>query len=98
MALQRFASLATGVLRSSDLVGRLGGEEFAMVMGRTTLETATEVAERLRTAVAESDESFPTGLSMTVSMGMTVCRPGDTASEMLKRADLALYQIGRAHV
>lgn len=92
MALQRFASLATGVLRSSDLVGRLGGEEFAMVMGRTTLETATEVAERLRTAVAETDESFPTGLSMTVSMGMTVCRPGDTASEMLKRADLALYR------
>ena len=92
MALQRFASLATGVLRSSDLVGRLGGEEFAMVMGRTTLDTATEVAERLRTAVAETDESFPTGLSMTVSMGMTVCRPGDTASEMLKRADLALYR------
>jgi diguanylate cyclase (GGDEF)-like protein len=92
MALQRFASLATGVLRSSDLVGRLGGEEFAMVMGRTTLETATEVAERLRTAVAETDESFPTGLSMTVSMGMTGCRPGDTASEMLKRADLALYR------
>lgn len=92
MALQRFASLVTGVLRSSDLVGRLGGEEFAIVMGRTTLETATEVAERLRTAVAETDETFPTGLSMTVSMGMTVCRPGDTASEMLKRADLALYR------
>ncbi|CAJ0797050.1 hypothetical protein LMG19083_02956 [Ralstonia psammae] len=92
MALQRFASLATSVLRSSDLVGRLGGEEFGMVMGRTTLETATEVAERLRTAVAETDENFPTGLSMTVSMGMTVCRPGDTASEMLKRADLALYR------
>lgn len=91
MALQRFASLATGVLRSSDLVGRLGGEEFAVVMGRTTLQTATEVAERLRVAVAETDETFPTGLSMTVSMGMTVCRPGDTALEMLKRADLALY-------
>nr|WP_311527799.1 diguanylate cyclase [uncultured Ralstonia sp.] len=92
MALQRFASLATGVLRSSDLVGRLGGEEFAMVMGRTALDTATEVAERLRAAVAETDETFPTGLSMTVSMGMTVCRPGDTALEMLKRADLALYR------
>ncbi|MCO5399855.1 diguanylate cyclase [Ralstonia soli] len=92
MALQRFASLATGVLRSGDLVGRLGGEEFAIVMGRTTLDAATEVAERLRAAVAETDESFPTGLSMTVSMGMTLCRPGDTASEMLKRADLALYR------
>ena len=92
MALQRFASLATGVLRSSDLVGRLGGEEFAIVMGRTTLAIATEVAERLRAAVAETDENFPTGLSMTVSMGMTLCRPGDTASEMLRRADLALYR------
>lgn len=92
MALQRFASLATGVLRSSDLVGRLGGEEFAIVMGRTTLEEATEVAERLRTAVAEPDENFPTGLTMTVSMGMTSHRASDTASEMLKRADLALYR------
>ncbi|CAJ0775196.1 hypothetical protein LMG7141_00335 [Ralstonia condita] len=92
MALQRFASLATGVLRSSDMVGRLGGEEFAIVMGRTTLEAATEVAERLRTAVAETDESFPTGLSVTVSMGMTARRPGDTASEMLRRADQALYR------
>lgn len=92
MALQRFASLATGVLRSSDLVGRLGGEEFAVVMSRTTLEAAAEAAERLRAAVAEPDESFPTGLAMTVSMGMTACRSGDTASEMLKRADLALYR------
>jgi len=92
LALQRFASLATSVLRSSDLVGRLGGEEFAIVMGRTTLEAAAEAVERLRAAVAESDETFPTGLTMTVSMGMTACRPGDTASEMLKRADLALYR------
>jgi diguanylate cyclase (GGDEF)-like protein len=92
MALQRFASLATGALRSGDLVGRLGGEEFAVVMGRTTLEEATEVAERLRAAVAEPDENFPTGLTMTVSMGMTGYRTGDTASEMLKRADLALYR------
>ena len=92
LALQRFASLATSVLRSSDLVGRLGGEEFAVVMGRTTLEAGAEAAERLRAAVAESDETFPTGLTMTVSMGMTACRPGDTASEMLKRADQALYR------
>ncbi|ANA32685.1 sensor domain-containing diguanylate cyclase [Ralstonia mannitolilytica] len=92
LALQRFASLATGVLRSSDMVGRLGGEEFAIVMGRTTLDAATEVAEQLRASVAETDDSFPTGLSMTVSMGMTARRPGDTASEMLKRADLALYR------
>jgi diguanylate cyclase (GGDEF)-like protein len=92
LALQRFASLATGVLRSSDMVGRLGGEEFAIVMGRTTLDAATEVAEQLRASVAETDDNFPTGLSMTVSMGMTARRPGDTASEMLKRADLALYR------
>lgn len=92
MALQRFASLATGVLRSSDMIGRLGGEEFAIVMGRTTLDAATEVAEHLRAAVAETDSTFPTGLSMTVSMGMTLRRSGDTASEMLKRADLALYR------
>jgi diguanylate cyclase (GGDEF)-like protein len=92
LALQRFASIATSVLRSSDLIGRLGGEEFAIVMSRTTLDAATEVVERLRTAVAEVDETLPSGLVMTVSLGMTACRAGDAASEMLKRADLALYR------
>ncbi|MFV8630546.1 diguanylate cyclase [Ralstonia pseudosolanacearum] len=92
LALQRFASLATSVMRSSDLIGRLGGEEFAVVMSRTTLEEAAGVVERLRAAVAEADESLPSGLAMTVSLGMTACHPGDTASEMLRRADLALYR------
>ena len=58
----------------------------------TTLDAATEVVERLRTAVAEVDETLPSGLVMTVSLGMTACRAGDAASEMLKRADLALYR------
>ncbi|AYB50889.1 diguanylate cyclase [Ralstonia solanacearum] len=92
LALQRFASLATGVMRSSDLIGRLGGEEFAVVMSSTTLEDAAGVVERLRAIVAEADDSLPSGLTMTVSLGMTVCRSGDTASEMLRRADLALYR------
>ncbi|QWQ12872.1 sensor domain-containing diguanylate cyclase [Ralstonia pseudosolanacearum] len=92
LALQRFASLATSVMRSSDLIGRLGGEEFAVVMSRTTLEEAAGVVERLRAAVAEADESLPSGLAMTVSLGMTACHTGDTASEMLRRADLALYR------
>ncbi len=92
LALQRFASLATNVMRSSDLIGRLGGEEFAVVMSRTTLDDAAGVVERLRAAVAEPDASLPNGLAMTVSLGMTACRPGDTASEMLRRADLALYR------
>ncbi|MDO3555015.1 sensor domain-containing diguanylate cyclase [Ralstonia pseudosolanacearum] len=92
LALQRFASLATSVMRSSDLIGRLGGEEFAVVMSRTTLEEAAGVVERLRAAVAEADASLPSGLAMTVSLGMTACHPGDTASEMLRRADLALYR------
>lgn len=92
LALQRFASLATSVMRSSDLIGRLGGEEFAVVMSRTTLEEAAGVVERLRASVAEADESLPSGLAMTVSLGMTACHAGDTASEMLRRADLALYR------
>lgn len=92
LALQRFASLATSVMRSSDLIGRLGGEEFAVVMSRTTLEEAAGVVERLRAAVAEANESLPSGLAMTVSLGMTACHTGDTASEMLRRADLALYR------
>ncbi|HEV8680560.1 MAG TPA: PleD family two-component system response regulator [Stellaceae bacterium] len=93
--LRELASRAMRQVRSVDLVGRLGGEEFVVVMPETSLAGAAAVAERLRSAVAgepfvlrESGERLP----VTVSVGIAVT--GDEKESMevlLKRADDALY-------
>jgi two-component system, cell cycle response regulator len=93
--LRELAERAVRQLRSVDLVGRLGGEEFVVVMPDTSLAGAVVVAERLRLAVA--DEHFiPRGqsdtLPVTVSIGIAVTGEGpDTQDTLLKRADDALY-------
>jgi two-component system cell cycle response regulator len=81
-------------VRNVDLVGRLGGEEFVVVMPETSLGGAIVVAERLRAAVA--DEPFLQGTSvrlpLTISIGIAMTGEGsDTMETLLKRADDALY-------
>lgn len=81
-------------LRETDIIARIGGEEFAIIMPHTPLDEAEVVVNRLRTAVKlESD------LNITVSGGVTdICsKPGDS----YKRADIALYEsktLGRNQV
>lgn len=82
------------VLRSSDLLGRIGGEEFAILLPDADPEAAGAVAERLRLAVSEQDIS--TGgraIQCTVSIGVTRFLVGDGCMEhALRRADMALYR------
>ena len=93
--LRELAERAVRHVRSVDLVGRLGGEEFVVIMPETSLAGAVVVAERFRAAVA--DEPFvPRGqsekLPVTVSVGIAVTGEGsDTIDTLLKRADDALY-------
>jgi two-component system cell cycle response regulator len=93
--LRELAGRAMRQVRSVDLVGRLGGEEFVVVMPETSLSGAVVVAERLRVAVA--DEPFilqDNGgkLPITVSVGIAVTgKETDTLESLLKRADEALY-------
>jgi two-component system, cell cycle response regulator len=93
--LRQIARRALSSVRSADLVARLGGEEFAVVMPETDLVVAAAVAERLRAAVAEEPfVAAPEGIArpVTVSIGVTVARHGgDERAKMLKRADDALY-------
>jgi diguanylate cyclase (GGDEF)-like protein len=73
-------------LRSADLLGRLGGEEFVVLLPETSLDVATVVAERIRMGLAET-----TG--PTVSIGITTNRAeGDTVDTLLARADAAMYR------
>ena len=94
--LREIAERAVHQVRSVDLVGRLGGEEFVVVMPETNLGGAVVVAERLRAAVAEEPfivQSSGARLPVTVSVGiaMTGEGNGDTLESLLQRADEALY-------
>ncbi len=52
--LSRFARIATGCVRSMDWIARYGGDEFCLVMPDTSLETGTQIAERVRSAVGQA--------------------------------------------
>ena len=85
------AEMLQGV-RSVDKVGRIGGDEFAVLLPETSSDEAEALVERIRsrTLAAVTPER------VTVSFGVsTWCGKGDSASELLRRADAALYEAKR---
>ncbi|CAN7159762.1 GGDEF domain-containing protein [Massilia sp. LjRoot122] len=91
-ALVVFARTLRETLRAHETVGRLGGEEFAMVLPGTDLSGAVQAAERLRQAVREAMViTSVTPYTMTVSIGVVVLDPNETLGMGLARADHALY-------
>jgi two-component system cell cycle response regulator len=93
--LRELAARAMNCVRSVDLVARLGGEEFVVVMPETDLAIAVTVAERLRAEIAREPffvKAIGERLSVTVSVGVTAADGhDDERNKMLKRADDALY-------
>jgi two-component system cell cycle response regulator len=93
--LSELAARAVNSVRSVDLVARLGGEEFVVVMPETDLCIATAVAERLRVAVEREPFAVrgnPEKIPVTISIGVTATgSPDDAPDTMMKRADVALY-------
>jgi diguanylate cyclase (GGDEF)-like protein len=81
-------------MRSIDYFGRIGGEEFAVLMPDTALEGARVLAERLRAGIAEDQAAASDAAprSYTLSMGVAQLRPADTFHDLMQRADTALYQ------
>lgn len=96
--LKHFANVISSVARGSDITGRLGGEEFAMVLPSTSTREAIEFSDRLHhainNAVLKHNDSI---IKYTASVGLTSFEPGASVSidELLARADLALYQAKR---
>jgi diguanylate cyclase (GGDEF)-like protein len=85
------------VLRGHDVVGRIGGEEFAVTLAQCDGETAARIADRLRvgaerTAVAAGELSIRFTLSVGVS---SLAAETDTLQSLLERADTALYEAKR---
>lgn len=92
-AIKMVAATLANCVRPFDLVGRWGGDEFVAIIARVELWQLYAIAERLRLLVQQSP--IRTGartLGVTISIGATLVRPGDTADTVLARADELLYR------
>ena len=95
-ALQLVAQRCGDVMRASDTVGRLGGDEFLALLPETTLEGANHVAEKLRSALAEPYVLGDAIARMTASVGLAMFPAHGNEPETLQRAaDAALYDAKR---
>jgi len=97
VVLQQVATILRETTRESDLVGRFGGEEMAVVLADTEVGEACATAERVRRAI--DDARFPYGgesLHITVSVGTAQCLRNEPAEGMIRRADEALYAAKQA--
>lgn len=92
--LQHLASLMQNTLRDVDIPGRLGGEEFGVLLPATQLKDGVLVAERLRVAIEKNPARYEGQLIyFTASIGVTVYRQGITSvDDLFKEGDEALYQ------
>jgi len=86
------AAVLHTVTRDTDLVVRVGGEEFLLIFENTTGEVATAICERLLATVrTHSWGTLGAGLACTLSAGLAQMRPTESVSTWLARADAALY-------
>jgi len=90
---QVLGSIAREASNRGGIVGRLGGEEFAILLEGAGIDAATAHAETLRVGLARlSFETGRGGLSVTCSLGVAEAQPGESIDQLLKRADAALYE------
>lgn len=94
-SLRKLAGLMTRNLRRIDTIARIGGEEFVVLLPRTNLHEAAQVANKLRSMVEQTE--FPGGQGqpsgqLTISVGVATLREGETGADLMSRADAALYE------
>ncbi len=88
--LQELARLLQRQIRSIDIVGRWGGEEFLLICPATDLDGARSLAQKLKTLISE--HKFPVVGHCTCSLGVTAYQEGESAERLLIRVDQAMYQ------
>ena len=89
---QAIAAVAKAAATEGAIIGRLGGEEFAMLLKDRSLADGAELAEELRLRIAALRFDTDKGpMTLTCSFGVSERKPGDSIDDLLKRADVALY-------
>ncbi|WP_338029847.1 sensor domain-containing diguanylate cyclase [Gluconacetobacter takamatsuzukensis] len=93
VVLRRVASTVLAAVRDGDMVARIGGEEFAVLIIDQNPEHAIGLARRLVRAVSADSIAIPSGpiLHVTISMGIASHQPGEDHATLIERADQALY-------
>lgn len=88
--LKEFCAVVQRCIRTTDVLGRWGGEEFVLLLPNNGFFNSAQLAERIRAAIEQHE--FPGELRVTASLGLAVCQSTDTWNSWLERADQALYQ------
>ena len=92
-ALAKLAKTVRSEIRNTDMFGRLGGEEFMLLLPETLMDDAASLAERIRRAVESTMiRSGNAAISITVSAGVAQLAPKQAATDLLAEADDLLYQ------
>ena len=92
--LKTVATVLSASVRENDLVARLAGDEFVMLFSDADADTATEICERIRAAVADFDwDSMAPGLRVSVSIGVSQAVEGDTVESIMHRSDTSMYTV-----
>jgi diguanylate cyclase len=97
-----FSKKCKDSIRGDDVIARYGGEEFAIILSGANLRNALARARQICSAVAATRYATCDGnceqdyLSVTVSIGVTNFKKGDTAESLISRADKALYKAKRS--
>lgn len=95
--LREFVRAMHTQLRRGDVLGRMGGEEFAVLLPATALDDAVRLAERLRSVVIAQPVTTAAGpCAYSISGGLAAWRAGETLDRLSARADAALYDAKRS--
>lgn len=94
-ALREVARCTRETLRAHDVAGRIGGDEFALLLPDTTVKEALAVARRVAARLDEARPALPGALPLSLSVGVVRAREGENIADALQRADEALYEAKR---
>ncbi|MCL1089845.1 sensor domain-containing diguanylate cyclase [Shewanella profunda] len=97
LVLKTVSNLLRGQLQEKDVLCRWGGEEFLILVPEMDLSRAAELAEQFRRSISQRELKVNgIHISITVSIGVAEFQPQETSEDLIKRADLALYQAKEA--
>jgi diguanylate cyclase (GGDEF)-like protein len=94
--LKEVAGALAATVRTTDVAGRFGGDEFVVLLPDTDQEAACAAAARVACALAEVGRAFDAGRPVTASVGVALAQPDDTVAALLHRADDSSYGAKRS--